>query len=356
MKRNDETPEAGAPIEPGEVEELAPLAVRADPPAQIRIPSTGVPWRKLTEADVELMLALVHQCEDADRTPYRTTLAEIQELFHPGRPHAGYAGLAEDGSLVAFGFVRVTLGGGDLVQAVCSGSVHPDWRMRSIGSQIVDWQLDIARHLLADSGYEGPAQIVHIADESLATMSEILTRNGFTERHSFTQMRRDLSEPVPEAELSQHLSIEPWSPIWTDQVRRAYNQALGDAGLGSSVGPDEWEKEIAELVPEWSFVAVDRASDRARIAGYIVGARYEDDWPMLGWREGYIDSFGVMAEWRQRGVGRGLLGAAMTAFKDAGMDYAGIDVDANVDETARFLYETLGFEPTYRSVFWAVDL
>nr|NLD41566.1 GNAT family N-acetyltransferase [Actinomycetales bacterium] len=339
-----------------ETERLAPLALRAAPPAQVRTPTSGVPWRRLTAEDLSLILTLVHQCEDVDRTPYRTTLAELGELFDPARPFAGYGGFADDGSLVAFGFVRVTVGAGDVIQAVCSGSVHPEWRSRNIGSQIVDWQLDTARHLLVESGLQGPAQIVHITDEALASMSEILSRNGFTERRSFIQMRRDLSEPVAEAEISGLLSIEPWSPSWSDAVRRAQNQALSDTEFGSRFGPEEWEKEIAELVPEWSFVAVDRSSDRARVAGYVVGARYEDDWPMLGWREGYIDSFGVMAEWRRRGLARGLLGAAMRAFRNSGMDYAGIDVDTDVDETDGQLYAMLGFEPTYRSVIWAIDL
>ncbi|MDO5495525.1 MAG: N-acetyltransferase [bacterium] len=356
MRRSPEFPES-VPTPPSPAEpRLASLAVRAEPPAQVRIPSTGVPWRRLGADDVQLMLDLVHLCEDVDQTPYRTTLAEIEDLFDPAKPHAGYAGLAEDGSLVAFGFVRVATGPGGRIQAICSGSVHPEWRDRNIGSQIVNWQLDISRHLLADSGLEGPAQILHVADETLAGMQDILTRNGFEEQRAFTQMRRDLSLPLPEVELSQHLSIEPWSSLWSDQVRRAYNQALADAELGTSLDPEEWEKEFASLVPEWSFVAVDRASDRARVAGYIVGARYEDDWPMLGWREGYIDSFGVMADWRQRGIGRALLGAAMSAFRDAGMDYAGIDVDEGGDETSNNLYEAVGFEATYRSAVWVIDL
>lgn len=341
---------------PPEPAGFAPLAERAAPPAQVRIPASSVPWRKLTIEDLTLILTLVHTCEDADRTPYRTTATELEELFDPARPHAGYGGFADDGSLIAFGFVRVTTGAEDVVQAVCSGSVHPEWRDRNIGSQIVNWQLDIARYLLAHSGLEGPAQIVHVADEALSSMSEILTRNGFTERRSFTQMRRDLSAPLPEVELSQHLTIEPWSPVWSDGVRRAHNQALSDTALGGQLGKEDWEREIAEIAPEWSFVAVDRSSDRARVAGYLLGARYEDDWPMLGWREGYIDSFGVMADWRRRGLGRALLGAAMAAFKESGMDYAGIDLDLDSDESDTQLYSMLGFEPTYRSVIWAIDL
>ncbi|HZK05849.1 MAG TPA: GNAT family N-acetyltransferase [Actinomycetaceae bacterium] len=334
---------------------VAPLSERAAPPGVIRIPAALLDWRALSIEDVDEILELIHRCEDADRTPYRTTVMEIDELFDPARPHAGYGGFAEDGQLVAHGFVRVRAGSENIVQAVGSGAVDPRWRARKIGSQLVEWQIDMARHLLAGSGLEGPAQILHIADEELVSMSSILQNNGFTERRSFARMRRDLAQPLAEFELGAHLTIERWSQGWAEPVRQAHS-IVNSAGGGGSLTAEEWEREFPEMVPEWSFVAVDRATDRARLAGYVIGARYEDDWPMLGWREGYVDTLVVMGDWRHRGVGRGLLTASLRAFRDAGMAYGGIDLDSDEERSVHQLYRDLGFEPTHRSVLWAIDL
>ncbi|NCD18647.1 MAG: N-acetyltransferase [Actinobacteria bacterium] len=333
-----------------------PLAVRAAPPRHIRLPSGPGRWRALNEHDSAAITALQRIAEDHDRIPYRTTEAEIVDLFDPSVPHAAYGAFDDDGHLIAYGFVRVQTTELSTVRATCSGAVHPQWRDKSFGTAIVTWQGDIARHLLARSGREGPAQIVHFADETVDGMVDLLARSGYTARRWYTQMRRDLSEQIPLVRLGPYLAIEPWSQGWSDQARRAHNQAFSDYGESLAVTPEQWERHVASMVPEWCFVAIDRSTDRARVAGYILASKWEEDWPALGWREGYIEALGVLAEWRGRGVGRSLLTRVMMAFRDAGMDYAGIDVDHDEPTGAQHLYAELGFEPTHRTIMYAVDL
>lgn len=333
-----------------------PLAVRAAPPRHIRIPSGHGHWRSLHESDARAIIALQRVVEDYDRTPYRTTEAEILDLFEPGVPHSAYGAFDPAGDLIAYGYVRVQPTEMSVVRATCSGAVHPTWRDNALGTSIVTWQIDIARHLLAKSGLEGRAQIAHFADETVEGMVDLLTRSGFTARRWFTQMRRDLAEEIVPVRLGQYLTVHPWTPSWSDQVRRAHNQAFSDYGESSALTPAQWERRLDHVVPEWSFVAVDRSTDRARVAGYLLASKWEEDWPALGWREGYIDALGVLSEWRGQGVAKALLTRTMEAFRDSGMDYAGIDVDHDDPTGAQHLYAQLGFEPTHRTIMYAIDL
>lgn len=333
-----------------------PLATRAAPPHHIRLPGGHGRWRALHEADSRAIVELQRIVEDHDRIPYRTTEAEIIDLFEPSVPHSAYGAFDTVGDLIAYGFVRVQVTELSTVRATCSGAVHPAWRDKSLGTAIVAWQEDIARHLLAKSGLEGPAQIVHFADETVDGMIDLLVRSGFTARRWYTQMRRDLTLDIPYVQLGPYLAIEPWSPTWSDAARRAHNQAFSDYGESLAVAPEQWERHVGSMVPEWCFVAVDRSTDRARVAGYVLASKWEEDWPALGWREGYIEAVGVLAEWRGRGVGRSLLTHTMTAFRAACMDFAGIDVDHEDPTGAQHLYAELGFEPTHRTIMYAIDL
>lgn len=333
-----------------------PLASRVAAPSELRLPSGPGRWRVLDASDAQAILSLQRVVESHDRIPYRTTESEILELFDAAVPHSACGAFDTSGNLIAYGFVRVQITELATVRATCSGAVHPQWRDKALGTTIVVWQGDTARYLLAHSGFEGPAQIVHFADETAEEMIDILVRRGFTARRWYTQMRRDVRQDIPLVQLGQYLTIEPWSPAWSDQARRAHNKAFLDYGQLTAVTPEQWERKVSAVVPEWSFVAVDRSTDRARVAGFILASKWEEDWPALGWREGYIEALGVLSEWRGRGVGRSLLAHSMLAFRAAGMDFAGIDVDHDAPTGAQRLYAEIGFEPTHRTIMYAIDL
>ena len=64
--------------------------------------------------------------------------------------------------------------------------------------------------------------------------------------------------------------------------------------------------------------------------------------------EGYIVAMWVDPDWRRQGVGKSLLQAASEWCKKKGLKSMRLDVNERI-ESARRLYETLGFEYTGRS-------
>lgn len=333
-----------------------PLAQRVATPEQIRVPSNRtVHWRPLTASDSAAILALENRVEDHDRLPFRTTESEIMDMFDPAVPHAAFGAFDTD-ALAAYGCVRVRVGENGIVRATCSGAVAPERRGTQLGTGIIQWQLDMAKWLLVSSGLDGPAQIAQTVDGTPADTVDLLRRNGFTVRRTFTQMRRNLQRPIPRLALESYLEVIPWDAALDDTVRLVHNLAFSEYGHSLELSAHQWGLTRQTMVPEWSFIALDRSGDRAQVAGYIMCSRWEDDWTALGWREGYIESLGVMAPYRRRGLARALLTSAMEAFRDSGMDYAGIDVSSDDAAETSALYAGLGFRPSHHSTMFVIDL
>ncbi len=312
-------------------------------------------WAPLTADDVLPVLGLLRECEAHDSAPFRSTMDEVAELFQQEVLHVAIGALDGTGALIAFGIVRV-LDEGAVVDARCSGAVHPGHRDRQIGSAIIAWQISTARELLASFDIAGGAQISHFCSESARDEATLLEAAGFAPRGWFTQMRRNLSREIPVVEMAGHLRIEPWKSEWSEMIRDDSDgpEALTAAGRGLT--EDEWERMHANLVPEWSAVVIDRSNDRSRIAGYVMAARFEDDWDALGWSEGYINALSIFSKWRKQRVGQCLLTHTMLRMRADGMQFAGIDIGSEDLDGLDDLSETMGFEPTHRTMLYVIEV
>lgn len=331
-----------------------PLRERVPPTAVERVPTSGEQWRELTLADLPAIRTLHALSEEFDGTPYRTTADELAAVLDQERPHRVLGGFTTDGVLVAYGAVRLQQVG-DTMRALCSGKVHPDWRRKHIGTGIVTWQMDASYRLLAHCEHRGPAQVGQYGDDSVE-VRELLMGNGFTARYSYSQVRRPVTPALVPPALPPHLVLQPLDAEWTRLVREAVVNSSEEQAAGAAMAESEWDRLMRAAVPDWSALVVDRASDRTRVAGYVISTRWDEDWDALGWKEGYIDAFGVFGSWRGKGVGRTLLAHAVSAFERSGMDYACADVASNEGAEIHALYEAAGFVPTTTTTYYAIDI
>lgn len=95
---------------------------------------------------------LVTACENYDDPPYRTALIELEEEFTDGEgrdpEHNTMAAVAGSGAVVAYGRVRMQLGG-QQARVFLGGGVHPDLRRQGVGGEVLRWEMDRARQILA---------------------------------------------------------------------------------------------------------------------------------------------------------------------------------------------------------------
>ena len=64
----------------------------------------------------------------------------------------------------------------------------------------------------------------------------------------------------------------------------------------------------------------------------------------------------VRREWRGRGIAAALLVKAMESFRDAGLEYAGLDVDTENPTGALGTYTRLGYERRRGSVCYSKEI
>lgn len=342
------------PLRPPGDRESAPASLPAPPALE------GISWRGLDRLDLPALAALVAACEEHDDPPYRTSEEELAEDLFDGSacdPDVNtIAGVTADGALVAYARVRALPGHEVNVRVFLGGGVHPEVRRRGVGTGLVAWQVARARQLLAELHPQVPARIATYVEDGMGDQEALLRRAGFEPRRYYTELRRDLALPIPATTIAASLRVEPWTQELDDQVRQAHNEAFADHWDAEPQTPEAWQEGNSHFAPEWSFVVMDRSTDRVRIAGYLLSGRYEQDWPAFGYTVGYTDLLGVRREWRGRRVATALLTTAMRAYAADGMQYAALGVDTESRTGAFGLYEGLGYVPTRGSVLWSIEV
>ncbi len=322
---------------------------------RLELPSGGdLRWQWLTLEQNDALVALLARIEAHDDPPYRTSAEESAETFVPVSSDVGTAkvvGVDTAGVPRAYAIVRVRPTAGTF-RALCDGGVDPAWRRRGLGTTLLQWQLGAARTILDRAGHANALAVVHV-EENLTDAQEMLRLAGFVPTRWYTEMRRDLRRELPDVQPHGQVTVEPWDPALDDAVRRAHNDAFKDQWGGELHTPETWAQGRTYFAPEWSFVALDRTSDRARVAGYLISGRYEGDWAAQGWSEGYTEILGVREEWRGMRVATALLVRAMRAYAADGMEYAGLGVDSPQPGTDFGMFGRLGYEPTRSSLMFS---
>jgi len=336
------------------------LAVRAAAPATLPEPdpvATGLTWRPLGGDDVPVLAALVARVEAADAQPFRTSEVEVGEGFDgewkdPARDSR--VGLDADGVPRAWITLDAPPGDVRVIRVWEAGGVDPAWRGRGIGRALLAWATARARQKLAESGKDAPGRIAAFLEDHRADARALHARAGFAPVRYYTDMRRDLSRPLPEPRPVDGVRIVPWSAELDDAVRLAHNEAFADHWGSEPRSPEHWQQGRAMFAPQWSHVALDEAT--GEVAGYTVSGRYEHDWEVAGFTSGYTELLGVRRAWRGRGLAPALLTAAMASFRADGMQYAELDVDTENPSGAHGLYASLGYEVTHGAVMYTIDV
>ncbi|WP_098468637.1 GNAT family N-acetyltransferase [Serinibacter salmoneus] len=318
----------------------------------------GLTWRSLSLSDLPRLADLVAACEAHDNPPYRTTAAELEADLFVGRgrnPQEDTLGaVAADGALIGYGRVRL-LSGHSVIRTAIGGGVHPQARGDGLGSDLLAWQVSRARAIIAQQS-PGPARIETYVEDDMPEHADLLRAGGFSPLRFYSEMLRDLGEEIPSTPLAASLTLQPWSSELEEEVHRAHQEAFADHWAREDAPAEMWVDHREHFAPQWSFIVMDRSTDRTRVAGYLLSSRYEQDWEALGYRVGYTELVGVRRAWRGRRVATALLSAAMRAYQRDGMQFAGLGVDTENPSSAYGLYEHLGYRRTRGSCLYTIEI
>jgi mycothiol synthase len=296
-----------------------------------------------------------------DGLPIVVTLEEIEEdLDDESVVLATDARVAVDdatGEIVGYTFSYHMPSDVGLERCYVFGDVHPAWRGRGVGSALLEWGTQRAGELLRSSGTDLPKFIRVDAYDYCEADHRLYARHGYTAVRYFEELLRPLTDlpPEPDGSTIAGLRIVPWTSERSEEVRLVRNATFADHWGSTPAAPDRWRDLTTGhgAFPECSFVALD---DDDRVVGFCWNSRYAADDELIGRRDGWIDTLGVLSQWRGKGVASALITTSLHAFARHGLTHASIGVDSASPTGAARLYRALGFEPRQRSITHQIEL
>lgn len=292
-------------------------------------------WAPLHAGIVNDWADLTNVLAEVDRTEEFYTAEDLaEELREPGvNPELDTVAAWQDDQLIAFGQVRVFAGLTDgHARTWLGGGVHPDFRGRGIGRQIMD-QLERRGIALADARHPGAAVKFEVSGNLEGDpVRRLLEHRGYRIARYYHLMRRPLGEtgiPTPGR------TVVPFSPELSEAARVAHNDAFATHPGSTPRSPEEWAGMLGASTfrPNASRVIL---GSEGGVEAYVLG--YE-------WVDGrlYIGQVGTIQSARGQGLARTCLLASLHAAADQGFSTAELNVDSANPSQAGALYQSVGF-------------
>lgn len=310
----------------------------------------GMTWRPFGRDDLPAIAAFYAACETFDANPERHSLSGIQEFWDSPRSRPDedtLVGYDDEGEVVATAWAGCNRAVTERRGVYLGGAVHPDRRGEGIGRLVLDWELahaDAWDAATREHGF-GPLVMRLYAPTTQADVRDLAERRGLGVERYFFEMSRRLDDR-PAAPAPAGVRVVDWQPDRSREVHRVVDEAFRDHWGHADRTDEMWDELVGSRAfrVAWSVVAIDEATDE--VVGAALNCAYEQDWQATGLTEGYTDELAVARSHRGRGVASALLVASMQRFADAGLDAAGLGVDAANPSGALHLYEGLGYRHT----------
>jgi ribosomal protein S18 acetylase RimI-like enzyme len=348
----------------------------------------------LQSADRPAAEALLIESERHDRTGPRILHGWRHQLA-PITDEQAYtlAARTDDGTIVALGWLSLRPHDAPPRRVFRAGTVHPAYRRRGLGRQLLDWQVEVARQWQRTAGGDPIMSVASTAP--LPDVRRLLTGTGFSPARVFAELSRTLprassqadetalrsedralslssggggggdvvpgeralslskgegggGDVVPEGRAlslskgSSRIVLAPFSSDRAEEVRLVLNSSFADHWGARALQPEPWHAVLraGTFRPDWSWLAL----AEGRVVGFVLNSAAPH--PELG-SVGWTDQLGVLPAARGRSVGRALMEASLASFQRAGLRLAGLGVDTENPFGATALYRRLGYRPGF---------
>ena len=285
------------------------------------------------DTDRDRIVAVMDASLATDHPPGTTRQDLLHNLDRMVGDPAGTVVAIDDGSVVGYCVPRLD----DL-------TVHPERRRRGHGRRLVA----AARQLVGDRGQDHLILYGSLDHPAAAGFIETL---GFRYHSSLWQFELAPSIPVPDAAFTGDVVTRTFRTDDLDAVVDLMNRAFADHP--TPVTFDRATVAHVNSLPDFEpqgILLVFPADDRATP---IAWTRTIHEVRENGERRGFINTVGVLPEWRGRGLGRELLRWGIAHLRAAGAGTIELSVEA-ANDRALGLYRRTGFEPRVEWPHWAL--
>lgn len=303
----------------------------------------------MTLADAGRWAELLTACEEVDRIGDHYDVADCaDELADPDLDPATDSVLVLDGDRAVAALVMHLRTGG-FRRLIADGVVHPEYRGRGLGTEL----LGVARRRAA----ERDATVQLWVDDAVPDALAFASGSGLTAVRWWSQLRRDLAQPVLPVPLVEGLTPFPLGPFydterWDEPLRVAHNAAFADHWGSTEMDAAAWrhhETGSRHFLPEFSVAA---CTSSGEVAGYVLAMEFAAETARTGVRELHVATVGTVREWRGRGVAGALLAHVLAAGAAAGYPRSSLTVDSDNPTGALGVYDRAGYTAHRRKVTW----
>jgi GNAT superfamily N-acetyltransferase len=233
------------------------------------------------------------------------------------------------------------------------GGVHPEFRGRGIGAELLRWAEEAAVPLHVERFPGRPLSLSSRCSSTNAAAVELHELRGFRMARWFNGMIRDLSVPPPEVADPPGVEIVAWAPQYSAAARIIRNETFHDHWGSTETTQEGWDyfMSVTAFRPQFSFLAF----SGGEAVGLVIAHEYEA-YPGDVGRDLYIPLVGTQRTHRKRGVASALLTRALDAAASDGFARASLDVDADSPTGALGVYEELGFRVMQTAITMTKEL
>jgi mycothiol synthase len=303
----------------------------------------GFDRRPLAPGDAGDWGALLTAIANADGSDDYTSDQDLQETF--GNPNHDFArgsvAIYDGRTMIGYGMLTLRAVADPVHTMLHEGGVHPSYRGRGLGAELLEWAERTAVPLHDD---RFPGRPLSLSSGCLSTNAGAVAlheQRGYRPVRWFHEMVRDLSAPIAAAEIPAGVAITGYVPDLAEHARLIRNESFRDHWGSTATSAESWAYFLASTAfrPGLSFLAYQGSEP----LGMLMSQEYEAYRERTGRRDLHIALVGTRAAGRKRGIATALLMTAMSAARENGYDRASLGVDADSLTGAVRLYERAGF-------------
>jgi mycothiol synthase len=234
------------------------------------------------------------------------------------------------------------------------GYLLPEWRRKGIGAAMLAHGEGRVREIATEHPRDMPRFFQSFVLDSEKGAIALMESAGYTSIRYAFDMKRDLSEPFPDAPMPPGLEVRPVKDENLRAMWEADNEAFRDHWgyvPGTEVRYQSWLTQ-QNFNPSLFKVAW----DGDQIAGAVQNFLNKEENEEYNRKRGYTEGIFVRRPWRKRGLARSLIVQSMKMFKEMGMTETALGVDAENLSGALRVYESCGYRQVKKSIIYRKPL
>ncbi|MQY10981.1 Mycothiol acetyltransferase [Streptomyces sp. RB5] len=237
-----------------------------------------------------------------------------------------------------------------------SGGVHPDYRRRGLGSELLATGIASARTLHA---IHHPALTLAVDVQNNARNDGALAcyrAAGMTPLRWYSHMRHPLGAATVDIPTPEGFVLDTYTADTDPEFFAVSNEAYLERRGGVPMPLEQWRGLLGwqAFRPDLSFLM--REAHGGEPVGVLLTFSWDADTKATGIRDAHFLRIGTRPACRRRGVAGALIGHAVSHARDQGYDRASLEVAADSRAGANGLYERAGFTVARTEVSYTLNV